>query len=358
MKKNDRFARFLRSLNSFLIFFLFTSFVITCCMTLFLDIMQRTSGIEFTHENIGAAAKVTFINVLLLSLFFSLIDTLRRRLTVEHPAKEIVAAAEKLMKGDFSVRIKLTRANYANENFHEIAECFNRMANELEGIETLKSDFIANVSHELKTPLAVIKNYASILSSPGLDGQKRSEYSKLIAKESERLAALITNILRLSKLENQQVSPMCNLYDLSEQLCEAILMFEDSIEKKNISIEANIEDQVMINADREMLSHVWINLISNAVKFTPAGGRVSISLKVDSNYAKVSVSDTGCGISPEDGKHIFDKFYQGDSSHSTEGNGLGLALVKRIIDISESDIAVESTLGEGTSFTVKIPRRI
>jgi len=151
---------------------------------------------------------------------------------------------------------------------------------------------------------------------------------------------------------------MCNLYDLSEQLCEAILMFEDSIEKKNISIEANIEDQVMINADREMLSHVWINLISNAVKFTPAGGRVSISLKVDSNYAKVSVSDTGCGISPEDGKHIFDKFYQGDSSHSTEGNGLGLALVKRIIDISESDIAVESTLGEGTSFTVKIPRRI
>ena len=220
----------------------------------------------------------------------------------------------------------------------------------------MRTDFIANVSHELKTPLAVMANLSTMLQQPGIPEKERIEYAKAISHSSRRLAALITNILKLNKLENQQIFPKHEEYDLSGQLCEALLQFEDVWEAKNLKIEADIDDDVKLRSDAELLSLVWNNLISNAEKFTSDGGTVRVSLKSDENNVIVSVSDTGCGISQEVGKHIFEKFYQGDTSHATQGNGLGLALVKRVVDILRGEISVQSTPGRGSTFTVRIRR--
>jgi len=199
-------------------------------------------------------------------------------------------------------------------------------------------------------------NYATMLQKPGISEEDRVEYAKAISHSSRRLAALITNILKLNKLENQQIFPQLDEYDLGEQLCENLLQFEDIWEKKNLNIETDIEDDVRIRSDAELLSLVWNNLISNAVKFTPEGGTIGVSLKTEGNLVIVSVSDTGCGIRPEVGAHIFEKFYQGDTSHATQGNGLGLALVKRVVDILNGEISVQSIYGQGSTFTVKFRR--
>jgi signal transduction histidine kinase len=230
------------------------------------------------------------------------------------------------------------------------------MTAELEGTETLRTDFIANVSHELKTPLAVMTNLATMLQQPGISEKERTEYVKAISHSSRRLASLITNILKLNKLENQQIFPRHEEYDLSGQLCESLLQFEDAWETKDLNIETDIDDNVRLRSDAELLSLVWNNLISNAVKFTPASGTIRVSLKTDERNVVVSVSDTGCGILPEVGKHIFEKFYQGDTSHATQGNGLGLALVKRVVDILQGEISVQSSPGQGSTFTVRIRR--
>ena len=356
MSRDKRIIRILKAVNHFLIFFLLVGFIVSCCTMLFVEVLSSTVGIELTGENIEAAAKITMLNVILLTLLFTLCDIIRRKLTVDRPVKTILNAGRKLTGGDFTVRIDTKRMSALDDGFEEIAECFNKMAEELSHTETLRTDFVANVSHELKTPLAVMQNYASLLASPDIEEEKRIEYARGISDASRRLAALITNILRLNKLENQQIAPKLEEYDLSEQLCECLLGFEDAWEKKGLNIETDIESDVRICSDAEMLSLVWNNLFSNAIKFTERGGSVSLSLKVEGEYAVVTVRDTGCGVSREVGERMFDKFYQGDSSRATQGNGLGLALVKRVIDITESDISVESEVGKGTVFTVKTKR--
>ena len=224
------------------------------------------------------------------------------------------------------------------------------------GVETLRTDFIANVSHELKTPLSVMQNYGTLLQNPELSVEKRIEYGKAIQEQTKRLSNLVMNILKLNKLENQQIYPNVEKYDLGEQICECMLEFEAVWEEKNIEIDVDMAEEIQIEADKELLSLVWNNLLSNALKFTNDGGKVSLSLRGDEKYAYVQVQDTGCGMSAETGSNIFKKFYQGDTSHATKGNGLGLALVKRVIDICGGEISVSSQLGEGSIFTVKLRR--
>ncbi len=354
--KKPTFKQILRAVNHYVVFFLLAAFVVTCCMTLFVSTLSTTMDITFTEENIADAAKLTFGNVVLLVLLFTVFDLVRRKLTVDRPVKKITAAAEKIMQGDFSVRIAPLKSTMGMEGFNQIIAAVNKMAEELSGTETLRTDFIANVSHELKTPLAVMGNYATMLQQPGLTEAEKEEYAKAISTASRRLARLITNILKLNKLENQQIFPAAEEYDLGEQLCQSLLQFEDAWERKNLNIETDIEDDVRIRSDAELLGLVWSNLISNAVKFTPEGGTIGVSLKVEGDWAAVSVTDTGCGIKPETGMHIFEKFYQGDTSHATQGNGLGLALVKRVVDILNGEIGVESVFGQGSTFTVKIRR--
>jgi signal transduction histidine kinase len=267
----------------------------------------------------------------------------------------ITDAAEKIMNGDFSVRIEEMHGS-GMEGFNQIGESINAMAEELSSVETLRTDFIANVSHEMKTPLAVMQNYGTLLQTPDLSEEKRIEYAKAITDASRRLADMMTNILKLNRLENQQIYPNPTTFDLGEQLCESLLQYESTWERKNIEIETEIADSVLISADAELLSLVWNNLFSNAFKFTEEGGKVTLALTADGKYATVKISDTGCGMSAEVGAHIFEKFYQGDTSHATQGNGLGLPLVKRVVDIMQGEIGVESAVGVGTTFTVKIRR--
>ena len=353
--KKLTFRTVLRMISSFMIFFLTIGFAVSCCMMLFLNVIAETMGLEFTAENIAAAAKITLVNVLIITTIFTWIDYIRRRMTVDRPVRIITEAAEKIMKGDLSVRIKPMQGA-ATEGFNRIITAVNSMTEELSGIETLRTDFISNVSHEMKTPLAVMQNYGTLLQSPELSDEKRVEYAKGVTDASRRLADMMTNILKLNRLENQTIFPQKTVFDLGEQLCESLLQYESIWEKSNIEIETEIEDDVKVEADAELLSLVWNNLFSNAFKFTGEGGKVRVSLTTDGHYAVVSVSDTGCGMTPEVGAHIFEKFYQGDTSRATQGNGLGLALVKRVVDIMQGEIGVESAVGKGTTFTVKIEK--
>ena len=354
--KEKKIKNILRAINRYLVFFLLVAFVITCCMTLFVSTLTENLGITLTEKDISAAAKLTFLNVIVISLLFTLIDTVRRRLTVDRPVKRITDAAEKIMQGDFSVRIK-SQSRFGTDNtFNTVIDCFNKMAEELGSVETLRTDFIANVSHEMKTPLSVIQNYGTLLQSPDLSEEKRREYATAITDTSRRMADMITNILKLNRLENQQIYPTVTEFDLGEQLCECLLQYENIWEQNNIQLETDIAESVTVKADSELLCLVWNNLLSNAFKFTPSGGTVSLTLSATPHHATVTVKDTGCGMSREVGEHIFEKFYQGDTSHAAKGNGLGLALVKRVIEITHGEITVDSKLGVGSAFTVRIRR--
>ena len=345
----------LGSVSSFLLFFLTVGFIVSCCMMLFLSILADTMELTLTTDNIATAAKVTFWNVILITFLFKFADHIRRKIMVERPTKIITEATEKIMSGDFSVRIKPMESS-GMEGFNQIAMAINQMAEELSSVETLRTDFIANVSHEMKTPLAVMQNYGTLLQAPDLSDEKRMEYAKGVTDGSRRMADMMTNILKLNRLENQQIYPQVTEFDLGEQLCECLLQYENVWEKANIEIETDIAEDVKVKADAELLGHVWNNLFSNAFKFTPAGGTVTVSLTATDHHAVVKVTDTGCGMTPEVGAHIFEKFYQGDTSHSVQGNGLGLALVKRVIDIMQGEIGVESAVGKGSTFTVRIRR--
>jgi len=353
--KKPSLRAILRAINNYVVFFLIVAFAVTCCMLLFVNVLVDTMGLILTEENIAAAAKLTFGNVVLITLIFGTIDYVRRKMMVDRPVKMITEATEKIMQGDFSVRVAPMHGA-GMEGFNQIGAAINKMTEELSGTETLRTDFIANVSHELKTPLAVMGNYATMLQRPGITEEEKNDYAKAISEAARKLAQLITNILKLNKLENQQIFPQPKEFDLGEQLCECLLVFEDAWEAKNLEIETDIEDDVRIQSDPELLSLVWNNLISNAVKFTPDGGTIGLALKTEGSSVIVQVRDTGCGMKPETGMHIFEKFYQGDTSHATQGNGLGLALVKRVVDILSGEIGVQSVYGQGSTFTVRFKR--
>ena len=351
-----KFFKIGNSLNTLLTFFLLMSFVATCFGMLFVNVLRNEYDLILDAEHMEFLGKMGFLNVLLFSMVAAAIDRHRRAVSIDKPAKRILNATQRITAGDLDVEIEPIGARGDIYSFDAIIHNLNKMARELGSIETLRTDFIANVSHELKTPLAVMGNYATMLQQPGISEADRIEYAKAISHSSRRLAALITNILKLNKLENQQIFPQPQEFDLGEQLRECLLTFEDAWEKKNLVIETDIPDDVRVRSDPELLSLVWNNLISNAVKFTPEGGTVGVSLAADRQHVTVSVTDTGCGISPEVGKHIFEKFYQGDTSHATQGNGLGLALVKRVVDILFGEISVQSVPNQGSTFTVRIRR--
>ena len=355
MKKKNLWKRILRAMYNYMMFFLLVAFLVSCTSMLFVSVLSSTLDLELNGENLSSAAKLTFLNVILLTVLITALDIIRRKLVVGRITKRITEAARRVVKGDFLVRIPHV-SSLNDENFNEIIDCFNKMAQELGSVETLRTDFIANVSHELKTPLAVIQNYGSLLQVSDLSHEKRMEYAKGITEASSRLSSMMTNILKLNRLENQQIYPQSKEYNLGEQLCECLLQYENIWEESEIEIETDIADNVIVNADEELLSLVWNNLFSNAFKFTESGGTVAVTLAATDNHAIVKIKDTGCGMPPEVGVRIFEKFYQGDTSHSVQGNGLGLALVKRVIDIIRGEISVESEVGKGTTFTVKIRR--
>ncbi|MGM9605833.1 MAG: ATP-binding protein [Faecousia sp.] len=277
------------------------------------------------------------------------------RRNYEEPMKDLAEATSKVAHGDFSVYVAPLHTMDKQDYLDVMIMDFNKMVEELGSIETLKTDFFSNVSHEIKTPLAVIHNNADLLNRDGATEERRKECAENILHATRRLSNLITNMLKLNKLEKQVIKPMPQPYDVCAQICECALQFEDVWDRKNIEFVAEIEDRAIIQADAGLLDLVWTNLLSNAMKFTPPGGTVTITQTSDAESVTVCVSDTGCGMEESVVKRIFDKFYQGDTSHATEGNGLGLALVKRILELSDGAISVKSAPGKGSSFTVKLP---
>lgn len=297
-----------------------------------------------------------FILWMLVAATFTIFTSYQIRKRYQKPIEEFAEAARKVAAGDFSVYLAPRHTTDKLDYLDVLFLDFNKMVEELGSIETLKTDFVSNVSHEIKTPLAIIYNNAELLNKPSLTEEKRLEYSQTILTSVHRLSELVRNMLKLNKLEKQVIKPMPERYDVTAQICECAVQFEELWEKKNIDFEADIEERVMIEADAGLLELVWTNLLSNALKFTPEGGSIQLSQSSDENTVTVCVSDTGCGMNHETIKHIFDKFYQGDTSHATEGNGLGLSLVQRILQLSDGTISVQSKPGEGSAFTVILPK--
>jgi signal transduction histidine kinase len=278
----------------------------------------------------------------------------QKRLSYDKPMRQLSEAARQVAKGDFDVYLEPAhlpnKADYVDVMFED----FNSMVAGLASTEALKDDFIADVSHEIKTPLTVISNYATIIYDDTLAPEKRREYADNIAKAAGNLSALVSNILKLNKLENAGITANAMPYDIARQLSEVALGFAEAMDAKGISLKANLEDKAMVAADEGMLELVWANLLSNAVKFTPLGGLIQIIQTSDASTVTVTVKDNGQGMDAATLERIFDKFYQGDTSHASEGNGLGLALTRRIIELVGASISVTSEPGCGSSFSVRL----
>lgn len=294
----------------------------------------------------------------LIAVGLTLFTRWRIRRTYDIPVQKLAQAARQVAEGDFSVYVPTMHTAENKDYLDRMIEDFNKMVAELGSMETLKTDFFANVSHEFKTPLSGIQNYAMLLQQKNLSESERREYAAAIAQSTRRLSDLISNMLKLNKLEKQTIVPTAVPYDLCEQLCGCVAQFDDRMEQKDIEFEADLEDRAILAADESLLELVWNNLLSNAVKFTPQGGSITLRQTSDADGIKVSVSDTGCGMDEDTQKRIFEKFYQGDTSHATEGNGLGLALVLRVLHLLDCQITVRSEPGQGSVFTVHIPLKL
>lgn len=333
------------ALTRYLLFFFLVGATVTAAVMIYETVRQAYDG------DTGKISLIMLVVCFALTLSCSTIDALRSRFTTDAALENILDATERITRGDFKVRLTPRHSYKSFDDFDVIMENLNKMAEELSKNELLKNDFISNVSHEIKTPLAIIQNYAVALQSDEVSREKRVEYVKTIVKASKRLTALVTNVLKLNKLENQTFSPEIVKVKLDEALAQAIFDFEDLFEQKNLTVETDI-DEMTAFSEPSYLEIIWNNLLSNAVKFTPEGGRIFVSLKEKNGKVVAKFTDSGVGMNEETGRRIFDKFYQGDTSHQKEGNGLGLALVKRVVYLLGGEISVESELGKGSTFTV------
>ena len=269
------------------------------------------------------------------------------------PVKMLSEATKEVKKGNFKVRVDTELAPPISE-MGVLIENFNEMVRELDGIELFRNDFINNFSHEFKTPIVSIRGFARELQFGDLDEAQRQEYAKIIAEESDRLAKLSINVLELSKLENQQIVIDKSEFFLDEQLRQCILLQESEWTRKNIEMVPEL-DAVRFFGNEEIMAHIWTNLIGNAIKFTPEYGMVRVRLTADDNHVTVQITDTGIGMSQEVKQHIFEKFYQGDPSHHRSGYGIGLTMAARAVALCNGTITVDSTPGEGSTFTVILP---
>lgn len=333
----------------------------------------RFTGLVFATV-VGVFAFVTLIWLLLFKLEIITSDPHERRIPIlilafgslllgvvialyvgrliVHPVQNMSNAFNEVSKGNFDV--KISEAEKITE-IREMAQRFNAMVYDLSHIETLRNDFVANVSHEFKTPLATIEGYAMLLQNPRLSKEKHDRYVEIILESSKNLSALSGNILMLSKLENQKNLPNQTEYRLDEQIRRCILSLQKKWEEKNIELDLNLPNTVYFGSE-SLLEQVWLNITDNAIKHSDIGGKITINIKKESSSYLVSFKDNGEGMSDEVKKHIFEKFYQADSSRKAEGNGLGLALVKQILNLCNGDINVTSAPGSGSCFTVTLNR--
>lgn len=342
--KNSKASNF--SILGFFLFFLPLSISISFGIMIYDRIIK-------TYDNIAIVVVCVLAYIIFIALCFTLIDILRRKQMVEEPTLEILEATKKIASGDFSVRLVPKNSFYKYTAYDLIMDNINTVASEMSKNKVLGTDFVSNVSHELKTPLAVIQNYAKALKEERLDKKTKEKYLDTLVTTTNKLSNLITNILKLNKLENQTLDITKKQINLTDVLSETILQFESKIEEKNINLDCDLSN-IKLNSDESLIEIIFANLISNAIKFSKEKGNITISLKDKGDYALFTIKDDGLGMSQDTGSRIFEKFYQGDTSHAAEGNGLGLALVKKVIDILGGEINVSSQENKGSTFSVKL----
>ncbi|MBO5222855.1 MAG: HAMP domain-containing histidine kinase [Clostridia bacterium] len=297
---------------------------------------------------------LTHIPTLLqINLFSFTIATIATRIISKlffDPIQDLREGMRKVADGDFQVRLDTTSSS---KEIREVMAGFNMMAQELNATEILQSDFVSNVSHEFKTPINAIEGYTTLLQSDELNEEQR-EYAEKILFNTKRLSTLVGNILLLSRIENQSIQTQKSTFRADEQIRQSILGLEAAWTEKELEFDVEMEE-ILFTGNEALLRHVWDNIIGNAVKFSPHGGIVAIRLKQEETCLRFTVEDSGPGLSKEAQKHLFDKFYQGDTSHKQEGNGLGLALVKRILTLAKGSVSAENLTGGGCRFTVTLP---
>ena len=266
---------------------------------------------------------------------------------------KISDAMQKVADGDYTVRLDAEK----DQPFRELYRNFNTMAEELGGVEMLKNDFINGYAHELRTPITSINGFAEMLLNDDgtLSNEEKRSYLEIIASESRRLADLAGNSLLMSRLDTQKIIPDKKPFSLDEQLRRCSILLSGQWTEKELDMTMDLDEAVYVG-DYDLMQHLWINLLTNAVKYTPKGGSITVTLKNEEKFIAVSVADTGKGISPEDRERIFDKYYQTDKSHSKRGLGLGLAICKRIVQLCNGTLEVESEVGVGSTFTVRLPK--
>lgn len=306
------------------------------------------------QANDGPRVDRLIINIIIASLLLgSVLTAVTSRIPLK-PVNSFINAMNRLASGDYKTRLHFGKYFERHPTARELTESFNHMAEELEKTEMLRADFINNFSHEFKTPIVSIAGFAKLLKHGNLTEEQKLEYINIIEEESVRLATMATNVLKLTKLENQSILTGASEFNLSEQIRNCVLLLENKWTKKDIDLDLTFDEHT-VYANEEMLKEVWINLLDNAIKYSDVGGTVRIDITEMENRLLVSISDIGEEIPEEAREHIFRKFYQVDESHSSPGNGIGLAIVKKILDLHGGDITVSSG-NRKTVFTVSLPK--
>lgn len=318
-----------------------------------LFILQRlgiVSIFDFHPSNPGLENRNRYFSLIVLFGLCILLGTALTALFSKktlNPIRKVIAAIYEVAQGNFDVRVDLKGIG----ELEELSESFNKMTHELSSIETLRGDFVNNFSHEFKTPIVSIRGFAKLLKENQISEEDRQEYLDIIISESNRLAELSTNMLNLSKYEHTSIVTNTHAFRLDEQIRKAIVLMESKWSAKDISLGVDLEDIIYLG-NEELTQQIWINLIDNAIKFSHIGGNIDISLLENDGQIIFTIKDEGLGMNEETKTHIFEKFYQSDPSHAKAGNGLGLALVKRIVNLCHGEILVESEIGLGSQFVV------
>lgn len=347
-KRREKLYKGLRTFRFMLIVFFMTIMFLSALLTCLLFVWGYL--IRFAPIRALPITMLIFTPVF-ISVLLTMILTSWWSGRMFRPLKLITKATRQVAQGDFSVHIPDTGRN---GEMQELIRSFNLMVNELDSNEMFRKDFINNFSHEFKTPIVSIRGYAKQLRNESLSPAQRQEYIDIIIAESDRLAGMSANVLLLSKLENQSIVTDKAPFYLDEQIRGELLLLEDLWTKKNLTLSPELEE-IYYNGSAELLSHIWRNLLSNAIKFSPPGGELRIDLTRENGEVVVKITDEGIGMDEETATHIFDKFYQGDTSHKTEGNGLGLSIAARAATLCGGEITVRTAPGNGCTFEVRLP---
>lgn len=335
-------------ISGILVYVLHKAGALDSFMERFAVIRQRAELIEGPPPHGG----VPFLGQLLGLMVFSALLALaltwffgRRAL---NPIRKVIDATRKVAAGEFNVQVELKGV----AELEELSRSFNKMTRELASIETMRSDFVNGISHEFKTPIASIEGFAEVLQNGNLSAAEQQECLAFIISESKRLAALSTNILALSKYENTEIIAEKTIFPLDEQIRRVIALVEPRWSEKGIGIQVDMENGVAFEGNEDLTQQIWLNLLDNAIRFTPQGGKIHIALQQQNGGVRFRIQDSGIGMDAQAAARCFDKFYQADESKSKSGNGLGLAIVKRIVDLHGGVVEVRSEPGRGSAFTV------